>query len=102
MDKKESCEVREAEERTPLDINLSVYGMTTDGTASEKHSDDEDDDDSHLLINDKDAMYPIDNLFNLSEGEERRRTTARFGSSGGTIRKNQRSSLKSSFKTKKI
>lgn len=78
MDKNESCEVRGADERTPQDINLSVYGLTTsDGTDSDHSSEDE-----HAHIGDVDVVDPLDNLFSLTQDNDDRRGTARFGGSG--------------------
>lgn len=75
LDKIESCEVRDSEERTPCDINLSMYGLTTtnDGSDGSSLSDAEDQDQVNNLL-------PIDNMFKLSEdlGMERK-STAKFG-----------------------
>ena len=75
LNKFESCEVRDSEERTPCDINLSMYGLTTTNDGSEDSDLSPEEDNGYT-----DSPYPVDNMFKLSEEPQiGRKSTAKFG-----------------------
>lgn len=68
--------MREAEERSPCDINLSLYGLVQDDDSDESSSDGMPEPVENIKVID-----PMENIFKIKNDSKARRSTAKFGGS---------------------